>query len=618
MYVAGERKRAPPVFARGDIAELGVYDDGGKPQGTILLGVLNEVGYHNKGVVLECMFLSAEDVYYHWWMRYGENPPDRDRGYYHFCVGPTAKCSPGTKFPRMVHGDRYRNWGSTKLTTKQIPWLKDKVIREGYEFSLSKFLGVTGRNPEKDTSKKKPATKRPEEAEATWAGDEEEAASDEDEEEEEASEASDSPGVKKRIDDLRKELKKAEEEAMAKKKHKKAMKAKKEGKKATKAPAEVEGKKKKKEKHGDDDPGSTPGEKKRNKEKTGKEAKIKRKRTPSVESVKGRTKSEPRKKKKKKESSSEDDEETEEDESEAQELFVPKKTKVEESRGRERDRGPFGGGPPVAYDDDDSDSDSEQSFQKGPAVPAKSSSQQKLLHYTNRYPGRLASRMLLKMQLATARGAVGPSSSRDAMTPQVAMNHIQTILIPSLGQKSGLRTTRELKTLGCIMDHLAGGRASKAADTVAQRSKALERASQEGHWGAAQFLELLPPEGTMLLERDEEMYVTKEYLLEQKLRNYDRQWAKKDQNDKGRGKGDPGKGKNKKGDKSDPGKWNKKDPKPDDKQWRKKGAPRRGPPWPKKKPLIHLTPLNGRSTRWRSGASPLRSSWRRRESRRSW
>ena len=87
--------------------------------------------------------------------------------------------------------------------------------------------------------------------------------------------------------------------------------------------------------------------------------------------------------------------------------------------------------------------------------------------------------------------------------------------------RAGMRTVRELKTLGVILDHLAVNQFAKAADVVSQRIKALERATHEKHWGAAQFLELLPPEGTMLLDRDEEMYLAREYLLDQRLKNCD-------------------------------------------------------------------------------------------------
>ena len=142
-------------------------------------------------------------------------------------------------------------------------------------------------------------------------------------------------------------------------------------------------------------------------------------------------------------------------------------------------------------------------------------------------------------------------------TPVVAMNHVLTILLPSLGAKVGLRSTRELKTLGRILDLLAGGFPSKAADVVAQRIKAVERATHEAHWGAAQFLELLPPENSMLLEKDEEMFVTKEWLLEQKLRSYDRRGPGRDGDGKGKAKGAKGKTKDK--DKIDRGAWEKND-----------------------------------------------------------
>ena len=85
----------------------------------------------------------------------------------------------------------------------------------------------------------------------------------------------------------------------------------------------------------------------------------------------------------------------------------------------------------------------------------------------------------------------------------------------------------------------------------------MERASHEGHWGAAQFLELLPPENSMLLGRDEEMFVTKEYLLDQKLKSYDRTGPR---SDGGKGKGKGAKGKTK--EKGDKGTWEKSDKNP--------------------------------------------------------
>ena len=182
------------------------------------------------------------------------------------------------------------------------------------------------------------------------------------------------------------------------------------------------------------------------------------------------------------------------------------------------DRGPFGGG--SAVDFNDSSSSEESSFRKGSGVSAKSS-QMRLVRYAERHPGRLASRLLLRMQEATARGALEPSTETRSLAPVVAQNHLLTVLLPSLGEKAGVRTKRELKTLAKVLDSLAKGDPAGAADVVAQRVKALERASHESHWGTAQYLELLPPENTTLLDRSEESFVTAQYLMEQKIRSYD-------------------------------------------------------------------------------------------------
>ena len=103
------------------------------------------------------------------------------------------------------------------------------------------------------------------------------------------------------------------------------------------------------------------------------------------------------------------------------------------------------------------------------------------------------------------------------------------------------------------MDQLAAGFLSKAADIVCQRIKAVERALHEGHWGSAQFLELLPPENSMFLGRDEEMFVTKEYLLDQKLKSYDHPPGRGEGGGKGKAKGAKGKTK----EKGDRGPWDK-------------------------------------------------------------
>ena len=568
MFVAGEAKGNPPVFARGDVAELAVYDDHGHGQGHILVGVLDLGQEYKKGMMIQGMFLVAQDLYYLWWMNNGADSPDRDNAMYHLCAVHRKKCPPTSKFPRMIHSDKYRNWGVTELTSKEVPWLKDKDLKKAFDSCFAKFRGVV--DAKGLPSRTKPRTK---ETLPSWV--DEEAEEDDVEEadpETSGDEATEDEGVKKRIIALREELKAAEEEAAGKKesRRKRMTAMKKEdhrGRTREKEKARSRSPKKAKEK-------TVAKTEKASSSKVKKKKKGKRSESGGSRDSKGRrkgVKSDPpakvvKKKKKKKDSSDpgdpEDDSSSDDEESQ-DELFASKKPEAETKKVKDKDRGPFGGGAPIGYGAEESSSDEETVFQKGLTTTAKGS-QQKLLQYTNRHPGRLASRLLLRMQEATARGVVGPSSGSSEMTPPVALNHVLTILIPSLGPKVGVRTSRELKTLGAILDHLSGGHTGKAADIVGQRMKALERATHEGHWGAAQFLELLPPENTMLLEKDEELFVTNEYLKEQKLKSYDRGSQRKDQEPKGRGKGDRGKGKDKNQAKGDKGTWDKNAPKKDE------------------------------------------------------
>lgn len=169
----------------------------------------------------------------------------------------------------------------------------------------------------------------------------------------------------------------------------------------------------------------------------------------------------------------------------------------------------------------ESDSSEDSVFREAPASSTTLSGQQKLTRYSQRYPGRLASRLLLKMKEGAARELVG-ANNEEGSTPPLASHFILTVLLPQLGAKASLRTQRELRTLGKSLDLLARGETGQCADLLGQRIKALERASTEGHWQCAQFLELLPPDNTSLLERDEEVYLTREFLLEQKVRRYDK------------------------------------------------------------------------------------------------
>lgn len=544
-FKAGSSRGSPPVVAPGETVELQVYDDAGNQQGTILLGVRKILARPKSGVILEAMFLAAADLYYHWWMNDSGDAPSKDEGIYHLCGTSTKDCPPISKYPTMVHGDRYRNLGTQVLSSKQVPWLQDKAIYDGYMFSLGKFDAYLKSVHGLPKGAPKPL------ADAEWEDDRHPSGEGEGEPGSSEESESEDEDMKGRIKKLRAELKKAEDDAAERRKGKKKSRP-------DRGLAAGSGKDKKKREprtrevdrvrhRGRSPRDQSPEGEQRKKRKKGRRHKSRSKergRRASSPAKQGRT--------------DHPEESGDYEDASPQELFHSKRgvdVKIKES---EQDRGPFGGGPPVKFKekDDTGSSSSESSFRKGPSSTAKSS-QQRWLAYSNRHPGRLASRMLLKMEQATARGVEGPNHTEGNRTPAVAMNHVLTILLPSLGQKAGLRSTRELKTLGSILDLLARGAPSKAADVVAQRIKAVERASHESHWGSAQFLELLPPENSMLLDKDEEMFVAKEYLLEQKLRDYDRRGGQRREVAEGKGKSKGAKGKTKDRDKGDRGTWDK-------------------------------------------------------------
>ncbi|CAE7520500.1 AMY1.4 [Symbiodinium microadriaticum] len=99
-------------------------------------------------------------------------------------------------------------------------------------------------------------------------------------------------------------------------------------------------------------------------------------------------------------------------------------------------------------------------------------------------------------------GGGARTGQKDASGP-VVMNWVLIVLGPKQLQ---VRTLREMKTLTAALDQIAAGNPHMAADTLAQRLKALELSTTD--WNRAQFME---PEGPNLLERDEAVLASKEW-----------------------------------------------------------------------------------------------------------
>ena len=131
----------------------------------------------------------------------------------------------------------------------------------------------------------------------------------------------------------------------------------------------------------------------------------------------------------------------------------------------------------------------------------------------------------------------------------VATKYFYSILMPA-HPLMGMRNSRETRTLCRALDLLAVKEYGQAADLIAQRVKALERNMVDNHWDRAQWAELLPPEGTTLMDREEDQMLAQEESLQNRLRGkgggYGWQDWRSEKGSKGKGKGkDKGKDKGK-------------------------------------------------------------------------
>ena len=490
MWYAGGSDRAAWYgfkFVKGMVIEGALRDYEGRAQGTMLIEILEPISIDTHGHWVTASYLEASDPHMRWWMSSGEGAKIAQKGHYHFCEGPAIDCKV-TKRGLTIHLEKFRPIGQKEVGNQVPAWAFKSP-------SKATFLRYLKSKTFEEEVKTLPGA-------LPWKED------DESPERESTEDESEKGDLKKLLAQARDQVALLEKRLTEEKKKPKKDdpghgKDKKDGKN--------KGVKKKKKKKQKDDSSSEPPPKKKD---TGKEKK--RKRSPSpVEVVKKAAKKKKDAKKRSEASSSSSSEE-------ADELFgetVPGPSKKKSSGST--DRGPFGGGEAVHYKDASS-SDEEQVFQEAPAVQ-KVSSQVRLVQYAKKNPGRLSSRMLLKMAEESARGIVGAMvTGQNEKTPPIAVHYLITMLIPQLGNRLNMRGQRELRTLCTAIDMLARKQPAQAADLLSQRVKAIEKATQDAHWGSAQYLELLPPEAGGLLDRAEEAFLNKEYLMELKLKGMDK------------------------------------------------------------------------------------------------
>lgn len=136
--------------------------------------------------------------------------------------------------------------------------------------------------------------------------------------------------------------------------------------------------------------------------------------------------------------------------------------------------------------------------------------------WSEEYPGRLAARLLQRMEDRVGRDGEAAMWDKEAAPASARSYYLRVLLTKYPDMKA--RNSREMFTLSVLLDHLARGRTRRAADLAAQRMKAIERAMRDkGSWDAAQYLELLPTGGDSMIEKEEELVIARERELNRRL-----------------------------------------------------------------------------------------------------
>ena len=468
--------------------EGAVRDYSGHTQGTIILEVINPLSLDTHGHLIEGRYLSASDSHYRWWATQGPGKGTSKKCLYHFCEGSSSSCgvSKGKSF--IIHIERFRVLTPDDIRAKNPGWAFSRSCKGELEPTFKAMLDAETKHPGGVGSLPWLPSQEPDRQSSSSS-----------------SSSSEVENLTSKIKKLQSELKEAEKRA-----------AKQEGKKDKKRGRSKEKAKDKKKKKRTVT--SSSGERKTKKKKAGKVKDAEKKKRKASEDS-GKAKKGKKRKQNRKSSSS-----------------PPPKRKLFGGEGdasgssgdeedETKDRGPFGGSRVEKFRGRKADHDTDDDSQSFREAPTQQASQLRLVEYSQRHPGRLASRMLLKMARETAIGSVGAVNQQSQKTPAVALHYLRTVMTPALGTRLTVRTARELHTLSVIIDFLAQKKPEEAVDVASQRMKALERSCMEGGWMSAQFLELISPEQPSLLDRAEESYLNKELALEHKVN----QALKKDQ-----------------------------------------------------------------------------------------
>ena len=119
-------------------------------------------------------------------------------------------------------------------------------------------------------------------------------------------------------------------------------------------------------------------------------------------------------------------------------------------------------------------------------------------------PGRLTQRSLDEMcRYMADRSDTGGGSDLAWSGQKVVAYLNQVVLVNHPPARIGVRSHREMVTLGMAIDEILSGRLMHALDLLVQRFKAIEASFEEGGWATARHLEIIPGGGAGMMREDE-------------------------------------------------------------------------------------------------------------------
>ena len=468
---------------KGEYYECTLYDEAHQEQGKSVWRVNAPESKKKDGIWTTGKVVAVSDEHLYWWLTKGGGKDASRRFHLHFCVADEAHCGKTKKKPdEEFHTDYFRALDTADLVNLRVSWFKVAPAKDDIADEVAKLTGGAPRGGRKKPPKSGTARR----GELDWSISDQESPPEINPDEVE--------GMQQRLAALKRQT--AGEPAKHRGGSEDKEKNRKRDRSRSKRRRRDRGRKKRRSSDdGKDQPlwfGKRTGRDPRGEASSGsdhgkhpeKDAK-KRDRSPS--------------------SSSE------------------KKKKVK--KDRHADRGPYGVGQRIRYDgkssgdlssEDGEGQDEAQVFRAGPSSTSK---HLQLQEYAEKRPGRLTARLLRKMQDILAREE-GPGSRGTVanLTPSSATSYFLTVVLPQYRDRLTVRTSRELRTTAKALDLLAQGRPDRAGDVLSQRYKAIELFLADQTWSRAQFLELIPPEGASLVEKDEMLMASKEQSVEQKMR----------------------------------------------------------------------------------------------------